>query len=125
MHENKIAKIAIDCAMKVHSGLGPGLLESVYRAALAYELRKVGLAVAVERKIPVVYDDVRFDFGFSADIVIEEKVIIETKSIEALAPVHAKILLTYLRLSKLKLGILINFRVEQLRFGLKRIVNGL
>ncbi len=111
--------------MKVHSGLGPGLLESVYRAALAYELRKVGLAVAVERKIPVVYDDVRFDFGFSADIVIEEKVIIETKSIEALAPVHAKILLTYLRLSKLKLGILINFRVEQLRFGLKRIVNGL
>jgi len=125
MHENKIAMIAIDCAMKVHSGLGPGLLESVYRAALAYELRKVGLAVAVERKIPVVYDEVRFDFGFSADIVIEEKVIIETKSIEALAPVHAKILLTYLRLSKLKLGILINFRVEQLRFGLKRIVNGL
>lgn len=125
MHENKIAKIAIDCAMKVHSGLGPGLLESVYRAALAYELRNLGLKVAVERKIPVVYDDVRFEFGFSADIVIEEKVIIETKSIEALAPVHAKILLTYLRLSKLKLGILINFRVEQLRFGLKRIVNGL
>lgn len=125
MHENEIAKIAIDCAMKVHSGLGPGLLESVYRAALAYELRNLGLKVAVERKIPVVYDDVRFEFGFSADIVIEEKVIIETKSIEALAPVHAKILLTYLRLSKMKLGFLINFRVELLKFGLKRIVNGL
>jgi GxxExxY protein len=125
MHENEIAKIAIDCAFKIHSALGPGLLESVYRAALAYELRKIGLRVAVERKIPAVYEDIELKLGFSADIVIENKVIIETKSIDALAPIHAKVLLTYLRMSKMKLGILINFRVEMLKFGLKRIVNNL
>ncbi len=125
MHENNLATIIVDCAFKVHTILGPGLLETVYREALAYELRKRGLNVSVERAIPAVYEDVRLELGFRADIVIENKVIIECKSIEALAPVHGKVLLTYLRLADMRLGLLINFNVTLIKDGIRRVVNNL
>jgi GxxExxY protein len=101
----------------VHNSLGPGLLETVYRRALAFELSKRGLVAVEERGIPVIYDDVALEIGFRADIIVNNKVIVETKSIEALAPIHGKILLTYLRLTDLKLGLLINFNVELIKDG--------
>ena len=90
MHENQISGIAIDCAIKIHKVLGPGLLESVYRAALAFELQKRGFRVAIERPIPAVYEDIHLELGFRADVVVDNKVIIETKSVEALAPIHGR-----------------------------------
>ncbi len=125
MHENEIAKIIVDCAFKIHTSLGPGLLESVYQAALAYELEKRGLRVSIEQPIPVIYEDVRLELGFRADLLVENKVIVETKSIENLAPIHGKILLTYLRMADKKLGLLINFNVELIKNGIKRVVNNL
>lgn len=125
MRENEISGIIIDCALKIHKKLGPGLLESVYRAALAYELRKRGLKVLTEQPIPAIYEDVRLELGFRADLLVENKVIVETKSIEALAPIHGKVLLTYLRLADKKLGLLINFNVELIKNGIKRVVNNL
>lgn len=125
MHENEIAKIIVDCVFKIHKTLGPGLLQSVYQAALSYELRKRRLDVLVEKAIPVIYEDVKLDLGFRADLLVEHKVIVETKSIEALAPIHGKILLTYLRLADKKLGLLINFNVELIKNGIKRVVNNL
>ncbi len=125
MHENELSGIIVDCAFKVHTALGPGLLESVYRAALAFELTKRGLNIAVERAIPAVYEDVYLELGFRADIVVENKVIIEIKSVEALAPVHGKVLLTYLRLADVRLGLLINFHVELIKDGIRRVVNNL
>ncbi len=125
MHENELATIIVDCAFKVHTTLGPGLLETVYQAALAYELKKRGLIVALERGIPAVYEEVRLELGFRADIVVENRVIIECKSIEALAPVHGKILLTYLRLADMRLGLLINFNVPLIKEGIRRVVNDL
>ncbi len=125
MNENELSRIIVDCALKVHKLLGPGLLESVYRAALAFELQKHGLRVATERPIPAVYEDVYLELGFRADIVVENKVIIETKSVEALAPIHGKVLLTYLRLADVRLGLLINFNVELIKDGIRRVVNNL
>ncbi|MEQ1605621.1 MAG: GxxExxY protein [Pyrinomonadaceae bacterium] len=125
MHENEIAKIIVDCAYKVHKRLGPGLLENVYQAALAYELGQRGLKVAVERGIPVEYDNVRLNVGFRADIIVENKVIIECKAIDALSPIHSRILLTYLRLTDMHLGLLINFNVEYFKEGVRRVVNNL
>ena len=117
MHENELAKIIVDRAFKIHKALGPGLLESVYRASLAFELQKDGLRVAVERPIAAVYEDVHLDLGFRADVVVENKVIVETKSVEALAPIHGKVLLTYLRMADVRLGLLINFNVELIKDG--------
>lgn len=125
MHENQLATIIVDCSFKVHNTLGPGLLESVYQAALAYELTKRGLKVSVEQGIPANYEDIQLELGFRADIIVENKVIIEIKSIEALAPVHGKILLTYLRLADMRLGILINFNVNLIKDGIQRVVNNL
>ena len=125
MHENEISGIIIDCSLKVHKALGPGLLESVYQAALAYELRKHGLNVVTEQPIPVIYEDVKLEVGFRADLIVENKVIVEVKSIEAIAPVHSKILLTYLRLTEKKLGLLINFNVVLIKDGIKRVVDNL
>ncbi len=125
MHENEISGNIIDCSFKVHTTLGPGLLESVYQAALAYELRKRGLKVITELPIPVIYEEVKLELGFRADLLVENKVIVETKSIEALAPIHGKVLLTYLRLADKKLGLLINFNVELIKNGIKRVVNNL
>ncbi len=125
MHENEIAKTIVDCAFKIHNALGPGLLESVYQAALAFELRKRGLQVQTEHPIPAVYEEVRLELGFRADLLVENKVIVETKSIEFLAPVHGKVLLTYLRLADKRLGLLINFNVELIKDGIRRVVNNL
>jgi len=125
MTENQIAQIIVDCALKVHRTLGPGLLESVYAAALAYELRNRGLNVRLEVGIPVVYEDVRMEMGFRADIIVGGKVIVEIKSIEALAPRHGKILLTYLRFADLRLGLLINFNADLIKNGIRRVVNNL
>ena len=125
MHENEISGIIIDCSLKVHKTLGPGLLESVYQAALTYELKKRGLNVVTEQPIPVIYEEVKLEVGFRADLMVENKVIVEVKSIEAIAPVHSKILLTYLRLTEKKLGLLINFNVVLIKDGIRRVVDNL
>jgi len=109
----------------LRSRLGPGLLEHVYKMAMACEFEKRGLRFDLKRGIPASYEDIIFDFGFRADIIVENKVIVEIKSIEALAPVHSKILLTYLRLADMRLGLLVNFSVPLIKEGIRRVVNGL
>lgn len=125
MTENEIATIIVDAAYKIHTRLGPGLLESVYEATLAYELAKRGLQLRRQQSMPVVYEAVRMDVGFRADLIVEDKVIVEIKSIDAIAPVHRKQLLTYLRLTDKRLGLLINFNVELIKDGITRVVNNL
>ena len=126
MHENDIAKIVVDVAFKMHSNLGPGLFESVHEAVMEYELihcRRLNIKRQVA--IPVIWKEVKLDIGFRADFIVENKVVIELKAIEALAPVHYKQMLTYLRLTNHKLGLLINFDENLIKNGIKRIVNGL
>jgi GxxExxY protein len=125
MTENEIARIVVDAAFKIHTTLGPGLLESVYEAVLLYELEQRGLRVSQQQAIPVIYGGVQLELGFRADLIVEGKVMVEIKSVEALAPVHSKQLLTYLRLADKRLGLLINFNVALIRDGIKRVVNGL
>ena len=125
MTENEIAKQIVDVAFKIHTTLGPVLLESVYETVMSYELQKRGLRVRRQQAIPVVYEDVRMDLGFRADLIMGSKVVVEIKSVEALAPVHKKQLLTYLRLMDKRLGLLINFNVELIKHGISRVVNGL
>ena len=125
MTENAIAREIVDAAFRIHTTLGPGLLESVYDTVLAYELGRRGLRTVRQQPIPVVYEEVRIDTGFRADLVVEDKVIVEIKSVEVLAPVHKKQLLTYLRLADKRLGLLINFQVALIKDGITRIVNGL
>src|SRR5580700_3039314 len=125
MTENAIAKEVVDAAFRIHTTLGPGLLESVYQTVLAYELGRRGLRAVSQQAIPVVYDGIRMDTGFRADLVVEDKVIVEIKSVEVLLPVHKKQLLTYLRLADKRLGLLINFHVALIKDGITRIVNGL
>jgi GxxExxY protein len=125
MTENAIAKEIVDAAFRIHTTLGPGLLESVYQTVLAYELGRRGLRAVSQQAIPVVYENVRIDTGFRADLVVEDKVIVEIKSVESLAPVHKKQLLTYLRLADKRLGLLINFQVALIKDGITRVVNGL
>ncbi len=125
MIENEIAKEIVDAAYRVQTTLGPGLLESVYEVALVYELEQRGLSVARQQPIPIVYESVTFDEGFRADLVVENKVIVELKSVEQIAPVHNKQLLTYLRLTDMHLGLLVNFGTALIKDGIKRIVNKL
>jgi len=125
MEENGIASKILDAAFKVHTRLGPGLLESVYEAVLAFELTRDGLVVARQVSVPIQYDGLAFEEGFRADLVVENRVIVELKPVETLAPVHAKQLLTHLRLGDKRLGLLINFGEVHLKNGIKRIVNGL
>ena len=125
MKENQIATIIVDAAYTIHKRFGPGLLESVYETTLAYELAKRGLQLRRQQAMPVIYEAVRMDIGFRADLVVNEKVIVEIKSIDAIAPVHRKQLLTYLRLTDKRLGLLINFNVELIRDGITRVVNNL
>ena len=125
MTENEIATIVVDSSLQVHRTLGPGLLESVYQAALDYELRKRGLVVAQQRGLPVQYEGVKLDLGFRVDLIVGEKVVIQIKSVDALAPVHKKQLETYLRLMDLGLGLLINFNVALIKDGIQRVVNRL
>ena len=125
MTENEIAKEVVDAAYRVHTKLGPGLFESVYEVTLAHELRKRGLQVVRQEPIAVEYDSIRFDEGFRADVIVEDKVILELKSVENVSRSHKKQLLTYLRLADKRLGLLINFGGEVIKDGITRIVNGL
>ena len=125
MTENQIAAILVDIFLKVHRKLGPGLLESVYEEVICYELRKAGLEYVRQQGIKVIYDEVQMDIGFRSDIIVERKVMVEIKSVETVAPVFSKILLTYLRLSDRKLGLLVNFNVAYIKDGISRVVNGL
>ena len=125
MTENEIAKQVVDAAFKIHTTLGPGLLESVYESVLAYELKQRGLLVVRQQAIPVIYEEVHLEEGFRADLIVEGKVIIELESVEVIAPVHKKQVLTYLRLTNLKLGLLINFGEALIKDGMTRVVNGL
>ena len=125
MNENQIAKIVVDAAYKIHTKLGPGLLETVYEVTLAHELRKRGLRVERQVPVPIVYEDLVFEEGFRADLIIEDKFIVELKSVETLPAVSPKQLLTYLRLRDCRLGLLINFGESLIKNGIKRIANGM
>ncbi len=124
MTENEISQIVVDCALKVHKALGPGLLESAYEECLFFELRKAGLFVEKQKALPLVYEDVRLEAGYRIDMIIENKFIVEVKSVEALNEVHLAQVLTYLKLSNCKLGLLINFNVKLIKDGIKRVING-
>lgn len=119
--ENVFRKV-LDCSFKIHTALGPGLLESVYVECLYYELIQSGLNVEKQRALPLVYEKVRLEAGFRIDLLVEEKMVVEVKSVDTLAEIHMAQILTYLRLSKCKLGLLINFIVAHLRYGIKRVI---
>ena len=125
MTENEIGEIVLGCAIKVHTALGPGLLESTYEVCLAYELGKAGVKAERQVALPVIYDEVRLDAGYRLDLLVEDIVIVELKVIEKVLPVHTAQLLSYLKISKRKLGYLLNFNVPQMRQGIKRVVNNL
>ena len=125
LKENEIAKRVVDAAYHVHTKLGPGLLESVYEVVLAHEIEKRGLAIKRQVSIPIQYDELVFDEGFRADIVVEDSVILELKSVESVAPVHKKQLLTYLKLADKRLDLLLNFGAPLIKKGIFRIVNNL
>jgi len=124
MNENEIARRILDSAFVVHTKLGPGLLESVYEVALAHEIRKLGLKAERQKPMPIRYDGILFEEGYRTDLLVDGKVIVELKSVAALSAVHGKQVLTQLRLSGFKLGLLINFGETHLKNGIKRIING-
>jgi GxxExxY protein len=125
MTENEIATQIVDAAFKILTRLGPGLFESVYEAVMTEELTRRGLHVVTQQAIPVIYENVKLEIGFRADLIVEGNVIIEIKSVDAIAPVNKKQLLTYLRLTDKRLGLLINFNVDLIKNGIWRVVNGL
>lgn len=125
MTENEIARIIVDKCYHIHVALGPGLLESVYEEVLYYELIQEGLNIKRQQDLPVFYKSLKMDVGFRADLIVENKVIVELKSVEKIAPVHQKQLLTYLKISELKLGLLVNFNEALIKQGITRIVNKL
>jgi GxxExxY protein len=123
-HINEITGAVVNSAMKVHSILGPGLLESAYQACLAHELRSRGLEVATQVALPVVYEGQKLEVGYRIDLLVEDRVVVEVKSVEAIRPIHEAQLLSYMRLSGIPVGLLINFNVLRLREGIKRMVDG-
>ncbi|MUP40091.1 GxxExxY protein [Labilibaculum euxinus] len=124
MKENEITEKIIKAAMKVHTVLGPGLLESAYQECLFYELQKSGLKVEKEKALPISYDGVKLDCGYRLDLFVEDQVIVELKSIDSFKDIHLAQTLTYLKLADRRLGLMINFNVEKLKYGIKRVVNG-
>ena len=122
MEIEKCFKTILDCSFKVHTALGPGLLESSYEECLYYELVKSGLKVKKQKALPLVYEEVKLEIGYRVDLLVEDKIIIEIKSIEALADIHLAQILTYMKLSKCKLGLLVNFNVPHLKNGIKRVI---
>ncbi|WP_298549158.1 GxxExxY protein [uncultured Aquimarina sp.] len=122
MTEDEISKIIIGCAIEVHRNLGPGLLESAYQECLCYELKKKGLKLHKEKPLPVIYKDIKLDQGYRIDILVENKVVIELKTVEHFTDVHSAQVLTYLKLGEYKLGLLINFHVSLLKNGIKRFI---
>lgn len=125
MTENELSKIAVDLCIKIHRALGPGLLESIYEDVLCYELEKAGLNYSRQEEIAVAYEGMKMNLAFRADIIVERKLILELKSVEDILPVHLKVLLTYLRLTDIKLGLLINFNEAYVKDGIRRMVNNL
>jgi len=125
MTENELSKIVFDAGLKVHINLGPGLLESAYEECLFYELRKYNLKIEKQKALPLIYEDVKLDVGYRIDLLVEDKLVLEIKSVEALNDLHMAQILTYLKLSKCKLGLLINFNTVLFKNGIKRVVNGL
>ena len=125
MTENELSRIIVNVAYQIHSKLGPGLFESVYEEIMYFELIKLGLNVERQKAIPVIWNETKMEIGFRADLIIENMVIIELKSVESLAPVHSKQVLTYLKLTETKLGLLINFNENLIKDGIHRIVNNL
>ena len=123
MIENELSKKIIGCAIEVHKQLRPGLLESAYQECLLYELKQVGLKVQKEKPMPIVYKDVKLDHGYRIDLLVDEKVVVEIKTVEALNDVHTAQVLTYLKLGNYKLGLLLNFYVTTLKNGIKRVIN--
>ena len=124
MHENEISQMVFDAGLKVHRNLGPGLLESAYEECLYYELLKTGLYIEKQKAMPLIYEEIKMDVGYRLDFLIESKVVVEIKSVETLNDVHLAQVLTYLKLSKCKLGLLINFNVNLFKIGYRRILNG-
>jgi GxxExxY protein len=125
LRENEVAAAVVDVAYHIHRELGPGLLESVYQAIMTYELKKRGLRVLTKVPVPIVWDEVRLELAFEADLIVEDVVVVELKSVEQVARVHKKQVLTYLRLTNCTLGLLINFGEEYIGRGISRVVNGL
>ena len=125
MSENEVSKIVYELCLLIHRKYGPGLFESVYEEILCFELNKLNLSFTRQQGLPLVHEEIKMDIGFRADLIIENKVILELKSVEMLLPVHHKQLLTYLKLTDLKLGMLINFNVSLIKDGIHRIVNNL
>ncbi len=124
MTDQELSKEVLDSAYKVHTALGPGLLESAYQACLSFELVNKGLKVEAEKPLPLIYNEVKLDCGYRIDLLVEDRLIIELKSVDELAPIHLSQVLTYLKLSKKRFGLLINFNVKSLKNGIKRVVNG-
>lgn len=120
---NRLSEKIIGCAIKVHRALGPGLLESAYEACLAHELTKAGLQTRRQVPVPIIYDGIKLDAGYQLDLVVEDRIIVELKSVEMLLPIHEAQLITYLKLTGMRLGLLINFNVALLKNGIKRKVN--
>jgi len=123
MELEQIAKLIVHCAIKVHKALGPGRLESVYQKCLAYELERSGLIVKCEVPVPVQYGDVKIDAGFRADMIVENSIIIENKTVEQIAPIHEAQLLTYLKLTNLNIGFILNWNVTLMKHGIRRMVH--
>ena len=124
MIEDEIYTIILDEAFSIHSNIGPGLLEQVYKTLLAYRLRLRGLKVELEKPIPVVFEGIKMDCGYRADMVVEDKILVEIKNVDAFADIHIAQTLTYLRFLKLRRGLLLNFKTAQLKNGIKRVING-
>jgi GxxExxY protein len=124
MNENEIGKVIVDCAVRLHMALGPGLLETVYEVLLAHRLQEAGLKVQRQVPIPIEFEGIRFDEGFRADMVVEDMVIVELKSVESVSKAHKKQVLTYLKLTGMKLGFLLNFGEAVMKDGISRIING-
>src|SRR4030095_15969575 len=121
--ENELATIIVNICFEIHSTIGPGCLESVYEEILCYELNQLGIEFARQKGVPVIWKDIKMDIGFRSDVIIMDKIIVDLKSIEKVAPVHSKILLTYLKLTGIKLGLLINFGEYLIKDGISRVVN--
>ena len=124
MENKSLTETIIGCAIKVHSSLGPGLLESAYKECLWFELRRAGLYVEKEKPLPLIYDEVKLECGYRIDLLVEREIVVEIKAVDSLAEIHLAQVLTYLKLSKNRFGLLMNFNVLKLKDGIKRVVNG-
>ncbi|MEC3877491.1 GxxExxY protein [Chryseobacterium salviniae] len=124
MNENEVSKVIFDAGLKIHRQLGAGLLESAYEECLYYELQKSGLQIEKQKPMPLIYDDIKLDIGYRIDLLVERKVVVEIKSVESLNEIHIAQVLTYLKLSNCKLGLLINFNSVLFKNGVKRLING-